>query len=797
MRSAGFGSPASCSLLNSSDLRQLGMHPVTQPVEQQPQQGGDGRGAKEWLDSLAGGGCDLGPFLHGVGELLQRTPDAGWDLLALVDQYYRRGKITSETFGTLKSHLQGLLVGKGQRDLLSPDPSNPGASTVSGAATFTGTAAKGAVAPSAMSTTPVAVPKAAGARRPARIQKESGQARESSPPSGSRQPSQSRQPQETGKPSAARLSPEPAQAPVQPTGESGRTPRPPAVGDVLRGRYVVQELLGQGGMGTVFAAIDQYRVERFQGEQRVALKVLHTDVIKRPRLFTELRREFQHLQSLSHPNIVRVHEFDHDGDLAFFTMEYLSGCMLSRLLAAREVALPRPYAWAIVRDVGGAIAHAHSRGVVHGDLNPGNIFMTDAGEVRVFDFGASNQLRRGPMISELDNSDQVAVATPLYASCQALEGATATASDDIYALACVAYLLLTGDHPFHNDNALKARSARLKPARPRGLHSGQWRALKAGLQFDRERRPTDTQAWLTQLDLLSAAPRLPALATLSGLRPSRAYNVGRWMKYAAVTAIIALCGWWTNQHYDAVVGAAAGVQTRVKSWFDLPGLSQWWDRSRALGRKPDPVIDYPIDSDGAAPPEQAAPAQHEAPTAPVPSSPATATLRTTPPAAPPVTVPAPAAVRPAPTAVASSAAAPTTVAAQPMAAASGPPPGASATPYSGPKAHLELASDTVEISPTDSVAHLIVRRTRSNRGEVSFAWWTESGTALPGRDFTAVQAHVETMRNGQNAATLDIPVVANPARQVPRNFYVVIDQPSDNATIGPRTLTMVSLVGPD
>jgi len=491
-----------------------------------------------------------------------------------------------------------------------------------------------------------------------------------------------------------------------------------------------------------------------------------------------------------------VHEFDHDGDLAFFTMEYLSGCMLSRLLTAREAALPRPYALAIVRDVGGAIAHAHSRGVVHGDLNPGNIFITDAGDVRVFDFGASHQLRRGPLVTELDSPDQVAVATPLYASCQVLEGATATASDDIYALACVAYLLLAGDHPFHDDNALKARSARLKPARPRDLQSGQWRALKAGLQFDRERRPTDTQAWLAQLDLRGAAPHLPALATLSRLRPSRAYNIGRWMKYAAVTAVIALSGWWTNQHYDAVVGGAGSAQTRVNSWVDLPGLSQWWDRSRPLSREPDPVIDHSTDSDDTAPPDQSAPAHHEAPAAPTPPHPAaTATLRTIPPpAAPPTTVPALAAARPAPIVVASTAT-PITAAAGTTATAPAAKPAASATPYTGPKAHLELASDTVEVSPADSVAHLVVRRTRSNRGEVSFTWWTESGTALPGRDFTAVQAHVETINNGQNAAILDIPVVANPARQVPRNFYVVIDQPSDNATVGPRTLTMVSLVG--
>jgi serine/threonine protein kinase len=738
-------------LLNFADLRQWRMHPMTEPVEQQARQGANARGAKEWLDALAGGGCDLDAFLYGAGELLQRTPDVGWELLALVDQYYRRGKISAESFGILKSHLQGLLVGKGQRDSLGAPATHSAASN-------------GSAVPLSPAPLIAAVPVAA---RP-----------------------------------AARPSQEVRQEPPRAPEESAPPHRTLAAGDVLRGRYVVQELLGQGGMGTVFAALDQYRVERAQGEQRVALKVLHTDVIKRPRLFTELRREFQHLQSLSHPNIVRVHEFDHDGDLAFFTMEYLSGTMLSRLLTARESSLPRPYALAIIRDVGGAIAHAHSRGVVHGDLNPGNIFITQTGEVRVFDFGASHQLHRGPFVTELDSPDQVAVATPLYASCQVLEGAAATMSDDIYALACVAYLLLAGDHPFQDDNALKARSARLKPAWPRGLSGRQWRALKDGLQFDREQRPSDIQDWLRQFDLHAAAPHLPPLATLSALRASRTSSAGRWMKYAAVTAVIAVGGWWTNQHFDAVVDGAGTIQARVKSWFDVPALSQWLDRRTALGRKPDPVIDYPKGSEETTTTPEATPvpeatkpaneARHEAPAAPPPPRAVAVAPRATAPVVP-ATASATAAARPA----AAVAPAPIKAAPAPSAAAPGAAPAAPAAAYTGPKAHLELAADTVEVSPTDSVAHVIVRRSRTTRGEVSFSWWTESGTALPGRDFTQIETHVETIENGQTTANLSIPVVANPARQVPRNFYVVIDQPSDNATVGPRTLAMISLVGGD
>src|SRR5260370_19769659 len=293
-------------------------------------------------------------------------------------------------------------------------------------------------------------------------------------------------------------------------------------------------------MGAVSAASDQYRLDRSGGDQRIAIKVLHTEVIKRPRLFAELRREFQHLQSLSHPNIVRVHEFDRDGDLAFFTMEYLSGALLSRVLSiADSGALYRPYALAIVRDAGAAIAHAHARGVVHGDLNPANIFITDDGEVRVLDFGASHQLHHGPWISEFDDQRPIAVATPTFASCQVLEGEVADARDDVYALACITYALLTGKHPFNDDTALKARTSRTIPKRPTRLASKQWHALREGLRFDRERRPSDVRSWLERLDLRAAAPHLPALQYLLEARPRRTSVAKRGAAAALIAFVVA------------------------------------------------------------------------------------------------------------------------------------------------------------------------------------------------------------------------------------------------------------------
>jgi hypothetical protein len=93
------------------------------------------------------------------------------------------------------------------------------------------------------------------------------------------------------------------------------------------------------------------------------------------------------------------------------------------------------------------------------------------------------------------------------------------------------------------------------------------------------------------------------------------------------------------------------------------------------------------------------------------------------------------------------------------------------------------------------MAHIVIRRKGSLRGDVSFNWWTESGTAKPGRDFVTVKTHVEHLGNGQSEANLMIPIEQNPVPGAPRSFYVVIDEPSDNATLGPRTLTMITIPG--
>ena len=111
------------------------------------------------------------------------------------------------------------------------------------------------------------------------------------------------------------------------------------------------------------------------------------------------------------------------------------------------------------------------------------------------------------------------------------------------------------------------------------------------------------------------------------------------------------------------------------------------------------------------------------------------------------------------------------------------------------RARIELAADEVDVPPAEPTARVIVRRSRSLRGDVNFTWWTESGTAKSGTDFVPVTAHTERMESGQSTVNLVIPVVVDPGRRESRSFYVVIDDPGDNAMLGARTLTMVTLIG--
>ena len=284
---------------------------------------------------------------------------------------------------------------------------------------------------------------------------------------------------------------------------------------VLKNRFVLENVLGVGGMGVVYKAKDLRKVEARDRSPYLAVKILNDEFRKHPEAFIALQREARKSQSIAHPNIVNVHDFDRDGDTVFMTMEYLDGKPLDKLLRDHAGQGLKPkYAIEIFKGMCAALQHAHSENIVHADFKPGNVFVTQNGVTKVFDFGIARAVAQvDSRLLHHDNTlfnptafakDAVAAAapdesvfdpntlgalTPAYASLEMLQGETPTIQDDIYALAIVTYFLFAGHHPFERVNALEASERRLKPKRIKALNRRQWKVLKSALAFQRKDRP--------------------------------------------------------------------------------------------------------------------------------------------------------------------------------------------------------------------------------------------------------------------------------------------------------------------
>ena len=265
------------------------------------------------------------------------------------------------------------------------------------------------------------------------------------------------------------------------------------VGSTLKERFIIEEEIARGGMGVVYRARDIRKVQYEDRNPHLAIKVIGEECKSHPDSFIALQREAGKAQMLAHPNIVTVYDFDSDGDTVFMTMEYLEGESLQHLFLRQGTSkLPTEQALNIIDAIGQGLAYAHQKGIVHCDLKPGNIFLTKDNNVKILDFG----IARAAMHPEQFHQDatrfdpaSLGALTPAYASCEMLENARPDARDDIYALACVAYEMLLGRHPFRKMPADVARDNKLKPAPIKGLTKQQWKVLSQGLAFEREKRP--------------------------------------------------------------------------------------------------------------------------------------------------------------------------------------------------------------------------------------------------------------------------------------------------------------------
>ena len=259
----------------------------------------------------------------------------------------------------------------------------------------------------------------------------------------------------------------------------------------LAGRYELGQVLGRGGMGTVYRATD-----RLLGRE-VAVKLLPRPVAEHdPTTVARFEREARAAAGVRHPNLVFVYDTGVDDDERYIIMELVHGRGLDAVLRDAGGPLAPERAAAIAAAVADGLAHAHDAGVIHRDIKPANIMVGDDGAVKVLDFG----IARSEGATSLTQTATV-IGTAAYLAPEVAAGRPADARSDVYALGCVLYAMLTGAPPFRGERieSIMHQHATAAPRSPRAANPRVPAALSAFALAMLEKRPADRPGSMTEV----------------------------------------------------------------------------------------------------------------------------------------------------------------------------------------------------------------------------------------------------------------------------------------------------------
>lgn len=273
-----------------------------------------------------------------------------------------------------------------------------------------------------------------------------------------------------------RLAGGPAEAPGPPGGAAtvprsglGRSPDRLTAGSVLGGRFEIAAVVGSGGMGVVYKARDR------ELEELVALKVLRREMWDEEEQRSRLKDELRLARRITHPNVLRTHDFGELDGIAFVSMEYVRGVTLRALLDGAEEPLPFRAALRLARQIAAGLGAAHELGVVHRDIKPENVILDAAGNAKLMDFGIARPIpgaARGTSEPAHTRAGEV-VGTPHYIAPERLRNEPADTRSDVYSLGIVLYEVFAGRPPFAGGSIADIVSQHLQevPPPPRTLRS--------------------------------------------------------------------------------------------------------------------------------------------------------------------------------------------------------------------------------------------------------------------------------------------------------------------------------------
>ncbi|QFU06585.1 Serine/threonine-protein kinase PrkC (plasmid) [Pseudoalteromonas sp. THAF3] len=306
---------------------------------------------------------------------------------------------------------------------------------------------------------------------------------------------------------------------------SGNAPQKNAQSANLQGlklgaRYLLEELVGQGGMSDIYRAKDLH-LSTSDGEHHVVIKVLQSQFAESEQALALLKKEAQRCQQLSHPNIVRVYDCASVAGIHYIVMEWIEGETLEQIIKrSRPTGMKFANAKPILTQMIDALIYAHAHGVVHTDLKPSNVMVTSQGDVKILDFGVA-RAHRGDDIYAYQGTqaeDGVAGYTPAYASASQLDGQEPTPQDDIFSFACIAYELISSNHPYDRvaANEVPATYTLKKPA---SMPMLRWGALKKALSISQPgfKSFSELKSKLLTVNHMPAVAAVATVAVVAGL----------------------------------------------------------------------------------------------------------------------------------------------------------------------------------------------------------------------------------------------------------------------------------------